>query len=205
MNLKTPLAKVKGLGSAKEGSHHWLMQRLTALALIFIVTIFVSMLVWSGKNGDIISMLQSPLFAVLMLLFITVSVYHGSLGIRVVIEDYVHKNCIKNFLIISCNFISIVLVTGAALSIVKVHIDGPFRFPKYWPMHNESKLQKPCHMKNESKLQQPCHMKEVQINSQPVVPMQNEGNDGKAEQPCYREEIKIYTPPVSPENCPPKK
>jgi succinate dehydrogenase / fumarate reductase membrane anchor subunit len=123
MDLRSPLGKVKGLGSAKNGSHHWWMQRVTALALIPLV-IWLVYIVLSAVNNDanIVDYMVRPFNAVLMLIFLAASLYHGTLGIRVVIEDYVKCSCMKNFLIIGINFFVTITAVASMVAVITLHI-----------------------------------------------------------------------------------
>ena len=97
MSLRTPLGRVCGLGSAKEGTHHWWAQRLTALALIPL-TLWLIYSVLSMTTLDYmaaIGWLQSPLTSTLLILFIIALYYHAELGMQVVIEDYVGCEVLK--------------------------------------------------------------------------------------------------------------
>ena len=97
MSLRNPLGRARGLGSAKTGTHHWLGQRLSALALIppglwFAVCAlqlthadYITVIVW----------LHAPVTAVLLSLFLAALFYHAYLGVQVVLEDYVHTEWLK--------------------------------------------------------------------------------------------------------------
>ncbi len=126
MSIKTPLAKAKGLGSAKDGVGHWIAQRITAIALIPLVFLFVKatlkVALTSDEKVNFISLFHSPYYTISVLLLITVGIYHGSLGIRVVIEDYVHCKCGKKLLLILVNFISVVSALAGILAILKIHL-----------------------------------------------------------------------------------
>src|SRR5881396_2976088 len=91
--LATPLARVRGLGSAKEGVQHWWMQRLTAVALVPLTLWFViSAIELTGADQSRVrDWLHRPADAILMALFIVATFQHLLLGIQVVIEDYVHR------------------------------------------------------------------------------------------------------------------
>lgn len=123
--LKTPLGRVKGLGSAKHGVHHWIIQRLTAVALIPLVVWFVLVSIcFVMRGGDLAPYLQYPMSAIAALLFVSVALYHGSLGMQVVLEDYVHCHKARAFSIILMKFITIVTILAGVLAVVKLHLVG---------------------------------------------------------------------------------
>ena len=97
MSLRHPLAKVKGLGASGEGSHHWWLQRMTALALIPLSIWFVFSVVShiGDSHANVIQWLQQPEVAVLSLLYLAFMFFHAQLGLQVVIEDYVHNEVVK--------------------------------------------------------------------------------------------------------------
>jgi succinate dehydrogenase / fumarate reductase membrane anchor subunit len=125
MDLRSPLGKVKGLGSAKSGSGTWLAMRIAALALIPLTIWFVSLVI-RASTGDqsLISFLKNPFEAVAMILFMGVALYHGCLGIKEVIEDYVHCHCAKLFLVITLKFVTIITAVFVILAVIQVHING---------------------------------------------------------------------------------
>lgn len=120
MDLRSPLGRARGLGSAKTGVHHWWMQRVTAIALIGLCVWFVYTVLKSVHGGgSILDNLANPCTTVLMILFLGTALYHGALGMRVIIEDYVHCKCGRPFLIIFTNFAAI--ITGASVTVALVH------------------------------------------------------------------------------------
>ncbi len=126
MSLRTPLGRVRGLGSAKEGTAHWWAQRLTALALIPLVLWFVvSLIVITGAgHGAVAEWLRNPVSAVLMLLLILAGFHHAQLGLQVVIEDYVHAEWLKFALVTAVKFAAVALGIGAAFSVLKIALGG---------------------------------------------------------------------------------
>jgi succinate dehydrogenase / fumarate reductase membrane anchor subunit len=115
-DLRSPLHRVRGLGSAKEGTHHWWIERLTALALIPLVVWFViSIVSLSGADyAAVRAWVSSPVSMVLLVLTIGLTFLHGQLGLQVVIEDYIHVEWQKLTLLI--------LVKGAALLLAVIGI-----------------------------------------------------------------------------------
>jgi len=123
MSLRTPLANVKGLGSAKEGAHHWWMQNLTSIALIpLTLWLAYSIASFGGMSyEEITTWMQSPLVSVALALLVVVMIYHAQLGIQVIIEDYV-GGWLRIASLITLNFTCIALVFLALFSIIKVSL-----------------------------------------------------------------------------------
>ena len=97
MSYQTPLAKARGLGSAKTGTAHWWMQRVTAVALIplsFWLILFIQQL-FTASYDEIRQWLMSPLNFTLLLAWAFTGFYHAALGLQVVIEDYVNPDWLK--------------------------------------------------------------------------------------------------------------
>lgn len=122
MSLRTPLGKVRGLGSAKEGTDHFWMQRLTAVALVPLTLWFVvGVVAHAGASyGDFVAWLSSPLSGGLMILLLVATFYHALLGLQVVIEDYVHTEWKKLASLIVMRFLCILLGVIGVLSVLKI-------------------------------------------------------------------------------------
>ena len=125
-DLRTPLARARGLGSAREGVHHWWAQRLTAIALIPLVVWFaISLVMMSGADyGAVRAWIGSPVVMVLLILTIAVGLHHAQLGIQVVIEDYVHSDGWKLALIVAVRFLAVFFGLAAIVAILSIGFGG---------------------------------------------------------------------------------
>ena len=126
MRMETPIARVRGLGSARTGAHHWWLERLTSVStLILFVWLLVSLLTLPDlQYGTVREWLSAPLGAVPMLLLIVSTFWHLKLGLQVVIEDYVHEDGTKLFAITLLNFFTIALAATAFFSVLKIAFGG---------------------------------------------------------------------------------
>ena len=126
MSLRSPIARARGLGSAKEGVSHWWAQRLTSLALIPLVLWFVfSVALMTGADHvQFIAWVQSPIVAGLLILLISVGLLHSQQGIQVVIEDYVHGEASKVVTLFLSLSVHVVLGLTGVLSILMILFRG---------------------------------------------------------------------------------
>ena len=120
MSMRSPLARVRGLGSAKDGTGHWWAQRLTALALIPLTVWFcVSVIALTGADyAAVAAWVASPVVAGLLILLVAAVFYHAVLGLQVVIEDYVHHEGSKLALLLAVKALAIVLALSGILSVL---------------------------------------------------------------------------------------
>jgi succinate dehydrogenase / fumarate reductase membrane anchor subunit len=122
MSMKSPLAKARGLGSAGHGSAHWFVQRVTAISSIPLV-LWLVFSVLHLKGADYMtftSWLAQPVNAVLMILLIISVFYHAALGLQVVVEDYIHCECMKLAKIIGIKLALFAMAVASIFSILKV-------------------------------------------------------------------------------------
>ncbi|MDH3400778.1 MAG: succinate dehydrogenase, hydrophobic membrane anchor protein [Chromatiales bacterium] len=119
MSLKSPLGKVLGTGSAKNGTGHWWSQRVTAVGLVFLGLWFAAELICldSFDYQSMTVFLSSPYNAVLLILLVGTLMYHSMLGVQVVIEDYVHHGSLK---VVSLMLIKFAHVLAGALGVFSV-------------------------------------------------------------------------------------
>jgi succinate dehydrogenase / fumarate reductase membrane anchor subunit len=121
-SMRTPLARVRSLGSSHSGTSDFWRQRLTAVAItVLIVPVIVVVLMLLGSNQAGAKQIFSSLpIAIIMLLFIVASVWHMKIGMQVVIEDYVHNEKIKLASVMANNFFCIAVALASIYAILKM-------------------------------------------------------------------------------------
>ncbi len=125
-DMRTPLGKVRGLGSAKEGTDHFWKQRLTAVAnvplVLFLIWTVISLV--GADHGEVVSTLSNPFVALMLLGVISSICWHMKLGMQVVIEDYIHSEGKKIALVILNSFFCISIGLMSAFAVLKLGFGG---------------------------------------------------------------------------------
>jgi succinate dehydrogenase / fumarate reductase, membrane anchor subunit len=124
--LRSPLGRAIGLGSAKEGVQHWWVQRLTAIALVPLTLWFVAGVIAhvSADRAEIVHWLHQPVPAVLLILLLVAGFWHAALGVQVVIEDYVrpHWLCLAGIILVK--LAAAALATAGVFAVLRLALGG---------------------------------------------------------------------------------
>ena len=120
--MRSPLGKVKGLGSAKDGVGHWWGQRITALGLVPLLIWFVaSICSLAGADYETVrEWVSSPLVSILLILLTIATFHHAQLGLQVVLEDYVSDHSLKITGLVVVKFLAIGFSISMIFSVIKI-------------------------------------------------------------------------------------
>ena len=123
----TPLGRVRGLGPAHAGAHHWGLERATSVAtLALLVWLAVSLFRLPAlDHATVTGWLQAPLVATPMLLLVLAMFWHLKMGLIVVVEDYVHDEGGRLLWVTAINFAALFFGALAAFSVLKIALGGP--------------------------------------------------------------------------------
>ena len=125
MSLRSPLGRVLGLGSAKQGVHHWWLQRLTSVALVPLAVWFaVSLLALpSLDHTTVVAWMAQSWTALLLILLVLIATWHSQLGLRVVVEDYIHSGA-KTLTLVVITFVHTLIAAAGVFAVLKVAFGG---------------------------------------------------------------------------------
>lgn len=121
-DLQTPLKRARGLGSAKSGTDHFIVQRVTALALIPLVlwVIYLALALMHADYAHARALVHQPLNALLLIAFVIATFWHTQLGVQVVIEDYVHTRWLEMTAQLAVKFFCVLGALASVLAIVRI-------------------------------------------------------------------------------------
>lgn len=124
--LRTPLGRAVGLGSAKEGVEHWWAQRVTSAALVLLGLWFVASLVAlaGADRARVAAWLHGTLAALLTILMLIAVFYHLALGVQVVIEDYVHAEGVKIPAVVATRLLCFALGAAGIFAVLRIAFGG---------------------------------------------------------------------------------
>ncbi len=125
-DLRSPIARVHSLGSARSGTEVFVAQRLTAIALIpLIIWFMVSILSLVGADYEtVVAWIRAPWVTVFLILLMLILFYHALLGLKEVIQDYVHHEILKTITIVSMQFFVITIALASVLAILRIALGG---------------------------------------------------------------------------------
>lgn len=125
-SIRTPMSRVRGLGSTKSGTDHFWKSRVTAVANVILTVPFVIIVMMLAKADYVgaVKIVGHPLAAILLMAFIASAAIHMRLGMQVIIEDYVHGEAAKIVLLMLNSFFAIAVAAASALSILKLSFGG---------------------------------------------------------------------------------
>ena len=126
MSMRSPLGRVLGSGAAHDGVRHWWMQRLTSLALVPLTVWFVVSLLTlpSLGYGTVLAWMSQSWTALLLILLVLTAAWHSQLGVRVVVEDYVHGAGARTLTLVLIGFAHVLLAAAGVFAILRVAFGG---------------------------------------------------------------------------------
>ena len=122
VSMRTPLARVKGLGASGHGVEHWWLHRMTAVSNVPLIISFVIVVAaLAGSSYEqAVAIVSHPLVAIILLLAVISVTNHMRLGMQIVIEDYVHDKGYKIAAVIANNFYAVIIAVACLYGLIKV-------------------------------------------------------------------------------------
>jgi succinate dehydrogenase / fumarate reductase, membrane anchor subunit len=127
MSLRSPLGRVLGLGTARDGVRHWWMQRLTSVALVPLSIWFVvSLLALPAlDHPTVVAWMGQSWTALLLIMLVLTATWHSQLGVRVVVEDYVHGPGVKTLTLVLVWFAHVIIGAAGTFAVLRVALGAP--------------------------------------------------------------------------------
>jgi succinate dehydrogenase / fumarate reductase membrane anchor subunit len=124
VTMRTPLARVKGLGASGHGVEHWWLHRMTAVSNIPLIVAFVIIVAnISGRSyEETVGIVSHPLIAILLILAIVSVTNHMRMGMQIIIEDYVHDKGWKIVSVIANNFYAVIIAVACLFALLKISL-----------------------------------------------------------------------------------
>jgi succinate dehydrogenase / fumarate reductase membrane anchor subunit len=122
--LRTPLGRVRGTGSAKSGAHHWWMQRVSSVALLPLTIWFIASLATSAgmSHAEAIAWIGSPFNAVLLIALIALTFQHTASGLQVILEDYINQEWLRRGSILLVKGVCWLLGIATVLAVLRLAV-----------------------------------------------------------------------------------
>jgi succinate dehydrogenase / fumarate reductase membrane anchor subunit len=120
--FRTSLATARGLGAARTGTHHWIVQRLTAIALVPLLLWFTFAIasMHGASYAEVHAWLKNPCTAALVVLTLGLVFHHNESGVHIVVEDYVHNKPVKLIIVVAIKLLSLLLAVTTIVSVLKI-------------------------------------------------------------------------------------